>query len=262
MLLRKPAPVMLGAICALSLFTGACATKKHVREAIAPVQNQVNEVGKKTDTNTTAIGDLDRNVSRVDERAMEADRKATAAGESATKANELASQAGQRADAANGLAQQANDKAGQLEQRVENLDNYKLSNTEKVYFRVNQAMLDKQSKAELDTIIANVNGQKNYIIELEGYTDRSGSKDLNLQLSARRADAVKRYLVEHDIPLRKIHDVGVGAEQSEVARTRAARKEERRVDVKLFTLDNASTASNQGTNSNSMPAQTPTQTGR
>ncbi len=65
---------------------------------------------------------------------------------------------------------------------------------------------------------------------------------LALPASRRRADAVVRYLVEHDVPLRKIHDVGVGAEKSEVAKTRSARKEERRVDVKVFTLDGTSTS--------------------
>jgi OmpA-OmpF porin, OOP family len=261
MYFRKSAPIMLGAVCTVALFTGACATKKHVREAIAPVQNQVNEVSKKTDSNTSAIGDLDRNVARVDERAMEANRNATSAGQAASKANDLATQAQQRADAANSLAQQANDKTGQLSQRMDNLDNYKLANTEKVYFHVNRATLDQKAKAELDSIIGNLNSQKNYVLEVEGYTDRTGPRSLNLALSERRADAVRRYLVEHDVPLRKIHVIGVGEEESQAARTRAARNEERRVDVKLYTLEDMNTAQNQ-TSTNTMPTQTPTQPGR
>ena len=45
------------AIAALSLATWGCATKKHVREAIAPVQQQVNQVQKDTEANKAAIGD-------------------------------------------------------------------------------------------------------------------------------------------------------------------------------------------------------------
>lgn len=259
MLLTKSAPVMLGAIATLSLFTGACATKKHVREAIAPVQNQVNDVSKKTDTNTTAIGDLDRNVAKVDERAMEADRKAGAAGDSARKANEAASQAQQTATGANQLAQQSMERAGQLENTVNNLpttlDNYKLQSTEKVYFRVNRADLMKEDKEKLDQAIASTSNAKNFVIEVEGFTDRSGNKMSNLELGRRRAEAVVRYLtVEKNIPLRKIHEVGVGAEfPNAVNKTRADRKENRRVDVKIYTLDTAMA-------SNQMPSQTPRQT--
>jgi outer membrane protein OmpA-like peptidoglycan-associated protein len=239
---------MLGAIATFSLFTGACATKKHVREAIAPVQNQVNEVGKKTDQNTTAIGDLDRNVAKVDEKAMEADRKAGSAGEAARQANTAATQAQQTATGANQLAQQSMTRANQIETNMNtmfsNLDNYKLANTEKVYFRVNRADLTDEEKAKIDQALQNVQSAKNYVIEIEGFTDRTGSKALNLELGRRRAESVVRYLtVEKNIPLRKIHDVGVGADfPNAVNKTRADRKENRRVDVKIYTLDNASTA--------------------
>jgi hypothetical protein len=36
-------PAFVGALTILSLASVGCATKKHVREAIAPVQNQVNQ---------------------------------------------------------------------------------------------------------------------------------------------------------------------------------------------------------------------------
>src|SRR5260370_34295755 len=60
-------PAFLGAFIVLSLVSVGCATKKHVREAIAPVQNQVNQtqsqvstLQKQTDENKQSIGDLDR----------------------------------------------------------------------------------------------------------------------------------------------------------------------------------------------------------
>ncbi len=241
--LRKPAPVVLCGVAALSLFTGACATKKHVREAIAPVQTQVNDVQKKTETNTSSIGDLDRNVARVDEKTMEADRKAVAAGQAAEKANQAAGQAQTAANSANTLAQQTMTKAGQIDNRitnlVNNLDNYKLVTTEKIYFKVNRAELAKEEKAKLDQAIQNLQSTKNFVIEIAGYTDKTGSKAMNLDLSRRRADAVVRYLtIEHNVPLRKIHDVGAGSEFPDADnKTRAARKENRRVDIKVYTLE-------------------------
>jgi outer membrane protein OmpA-like peptidoglycan-associated protein len=236
---KTQAPVLVFSVTALSLLTGACATKKHVREAIAPVQQQVNDLDKKTQENKTAIGDLDRNVARVDEKAMEADKKAAAAAAAADRANQAAGQAQQAANGANSLAQQAMNRAGQLEQRVANLDNYKLVTTEKVYFPVNRYSLSKEDKEKLDQVAQNLHGMSNYIVEIEGFTDTTGSKALNLELSRRRAEAVVRYLtVEHDVPLRKIHDIGVGEDfPNAVNRTRAERKENRRVDVRVYSLE-------------------------
>src|SRR5690242_19394561 len=65
------AQAVIAAVATLSLGTWGCATKKHVREAIAPVQQQVNQVQKDTATNKTAIGDLDRTVAGVDEKVMD-----------------------------------------------------------------------------------------------------------------------------------------------------------------------------------------------
>jgi outer membrane protein OmpA-like peptidoglycan-associated protein len=261
MLLKTSAPVVLSGVVALSLFTGACATKKHVREAIAPVQNQVNDVSKKTDQNTTSIGDLDRNVAKVGENAMEADRKATAAGDAAHQANSAASAAQQSANGAQTLAQQSMTKTGQLENTLNtslnNLDNYRQAATEKVYFRVNRADLTKEDKEKLDQALQTVSSAKNYVIEVEGFTDRTGSKAANLELSRRRAEAVVRYLtVDKNIPLRKIHDVGVGPDfPNAVNKTRADRKENRRVDVKIYTLDMTGSSAQLQSSTQQQPAQ-------
>ena len=51
------APFVFTAALAAALVSGGCATKKHVREAIAPVQQQVNTVQKQANDNKTAIGD-------------------------------------------------------------------------------------------------------------------------------------------------------------------------------------------------------------
>ena len=253
---RTPAPAILCGVAALSLLTGACATKKNVREAVAPVQNQVNDVQKKGQDNTTAIGDVDRNVARVDEKTMEADRKASAAGQSADRANQAATQAQQTATGANALAEQTMAKAGKIEVRINNLDNYKLTTTEKVYFRTNRAELTKEGKEKLDQAIQTLTTQKNYVIEIAGYTDKTGNISANLELSRRRAEAVVRYLtIDHNIPLRKIHDVGAGPDFPDADnKTRAARKENRRVDVRVYLLDDGSGPSPLSSSNTAPPA--------
>ena len=79
---------------------------------------------------------------------------------------------------------------------------------------------------------------KNYVIVVEGYTDRTGRKDYNVALSQHRADTVLRYLAVHNVPARKIHVVAIGSEDPNAEnQTRAERKENRRVDVRVYALN-------------------------
>jgi len=238
---------LLGILAGLSVASVGCATKKHVREAIAPVQNQVNQtqaqvttLQKQTEDNKKqtdqAIGDLDRQVATADEKATDAGKKAAEAAESAAKANTAAVAAAQKADAANTLALQTGTK---LDTTIQNLDNYKLVSTEPVYFGLGKSVLTKDEQAKLDDAAQKLGGMKGYIVEVEGFADRTGNVAYNRELSRKRADAVVHYLaVEHNIPLRSIRQLGVGSDFPDANnKTREARKENRRVDVKIYSLD-------------------------
>ena len=231
--------VTLGAALAITVSSWGCATKKHVREAIAPVQGQVDQVQKQTAENKTSIGDLDRQVATADEKASDAGKRAGQAAEAASKAHTAATAAQQRADAANSAAQQAQEGVSRLDRSLQNLDNYRLVNTQQVYFKTGKSMLDKQAQTDLDNAIQNVMTMRNYVIEVEGFADRTGNKALNADLSRKRADAVVRYLtVNHNIPLRDVRELGVGSEFPDaVNKTRDDRKKNRRVDIKIYALD-------------------------
>jgi outer membrane protein OmpA-like peptidoglycan-associated protein len=240
-------PAFVGALTILSLASVGCATKKHVREAIAPVQNQVNQtqaqVGtlqktteenqKKTDQ---AIGDLDRQVATADEKATDAGKKAAEAAAAAAQANSAAAAAAQSAQAANTLAQQTGTK---LDTTIQNLDNYKLISTAPIYFKLGRSNLSKDEQAKLDDAIQKLSSMKGYVIEVEGFADRTGDVAYNRELSRKRADAVVHYLaVEHNVPLRSIRELGVGSDFPDANnKTRDDRKANRRVDVKIYMLD-------------------------
>lgn len=265
-------PVALGLAAALTVISSGCATKKYVRQTVEPVQNQTNQVQKQTAENKQSIGELDRQVASADEKATDAGRKAGAAADAAAKANDAAGQAAQRADAARGFAEQGiNGVNTRLDQTVQNLDNYQLVSTEKVLFRLGSAQLSKDAKAALDQAVQQMGSLRNFLIEIEGFADKTGSRAANLELSKRRADAVVRYLtLQHNVPLRRIHILGVGSEDPNANnKTRAARKENRRVDVKVYALNigggnlQSSTApadNSQGSASRNLPRTTPTST--
>ena len=234
----KPA-VMFGAAMLALVGTG-CATKKHVRQVVGPVETRVGSVEKRSAEQAAAIGDVENNVSRVDERAMEADRKAAAAGQAAQQAQSKADGAQLRADNAHTLAGQAQQMADQTRNRltdvVGNLDNYQHVTTESIFFALNKSKLTAEEMQKLDDAVAKLQGNNNYILEIQGYTDKTGSAQTNLELSRRRADEVVRYVTtKHNVPLRRIHVLGVGEDVPDADNsTRAARKLNRRVDVNVF----------------------------
>lgn len=234
-LFSRRSTAILGAAAIMLVGTG-CATKKHVRQVVGPVEARVSATEKKTQEQQAAIGELETGVSRADERAMDAERKATAAGQSADRANQAATTAQSRADEANRLAESTRTRLGEV---TENLDNYKLVSTEKVLFGLNKFQLTPEAKQTLDQAVTQLQGAKSYVVEIQGYTDKTGKANSNLELSRRRADAVVRYLTsQHNVPLRKISVVGLGADDPTADnKTREGRKQARRVDVKVFALD-------------------------
>jgi outer membrane protein OmpA-like peptidoglycan-associated protein len=234
-----------------ALLAGGCATKKYVRNTTAPVQAKVDQVGEQTTQNSQQIQDTRTQVKDVDtraqsgisaaqERAASADQHAATADQHAGEAKTLASQADSKAD-------QANQGVASLRNVVANLDDYKLQSTVSVPFKFDRYALSDEAKADLDKFAGDIKSGKRFFIAVEGYTDATGSNAYNEALSRRRADAVVEYLVaKHDIPIYRIHMIGLGKERPlDEGKNRAARAKNRRVEVKMFSADQVS-ASLQG----------------
>jgi outer membrane protein OmpA-like peptidoglycan-associated protein len=226
-----------------ALLAGGCATKNYVRNTAAPIQAKVDQVGEQTNRNGQAIEDTRGQVKQVDEkaqsgisaaqeRASTADQHALAADQHASDAMNKANQAAQSADTANsGLAN--------LKSVVANIDDYQLQTSASVAFKFNQFKLSDDAKSDLDKVADGAKPDKRFFIAVEGYTDSTGSKLYNEELSRKRADAVVEYLVaKHDIPIYRIHMVGLGEEKPvDEGHNRAARAKNRRVEVKIFSAD-------------------------
>ena len=220
---------------ALAVFAGVslffslgCATKSYVRNQITPTIDRVNELDDVTAKNSRDIKDVD---ARSQQGIQEADQKAAAAGQSADQANQSATQAGKRVT--------------NLAGTVENLDNYKPVSETTVLFGFNRAELTPKDKQTIDDLGKQIQDQKHYIIEVEGYTDSIGSAEYNYQLSRRRADAVIRYLAQkYDVPPFRIFLLGLGKDNPVAQNNNAAgRAQNRRVDVRLMTNSLAESAS-------------------
>jgi outer membrane protein OmpA-like peptidoglycan-associated protein len=226
-----------------ALLAGGCATKKYVRNTTAPIQAKVDQVGEQTTTNTSQIQDTRNQVKSVDERAQSgisaAQERANAADQHAAAADTHAGEAMNKANTADQKAEQANQGLSSLRQVVSNIDDYKLQTSVTVPFKFDKYALSNDAKQDLDKLVGDVKADKRFFIAVEGYTDSVGNTAYNEALSRKRADAVVEYLVaKHDIPIYRIHMIGLGEEKPvDEARNRAARAKNRRVEVKVFSAD-------------------------
>ena len=237
--------------CALSLilFAGGCATKKYVRNTAAPIQAKVDQVGEQTNKNGQDIQDTRQQVKTVDENAQggisAAKERAATADSHAADAMNKANQVGTDLQATNQRVDQTSQNLDQLRSVVSNLDDYKLNGETSIPFRFNQYALDNQSKDELDKLAASASNNKRYFISVEGFTDKTGSAMYNEELSRKRANAVAEYLVaKHDIPVYRIHMIGLGQEKPvDMGPGRAARAKNRRVEVRIWVADQSAMSS-------------------
>jgi outer membrane protein OmpA-like peptidoglycan-associated protein len=108
--------------------------------------------------------------------------------------------------------------------------------TLRVNFNVDQAIIRSGDKAALDKVVGFVKKYPNAKIELDGYTDNSGTEAHNQRLSEKRAQAVKQYLVEEaGVNPSRISTFGRG-ELNPIAdnKTEKGRFENRRVEILIL----------------------------
>ncbi len=228
-ILRSYKLLVLG-LGVLVIATAGCATKKYVQnsvqEGVQPLQVGLKNEDQKTAQNAQQIRDVDR---RAESGIADAQN-------AASQANQAATTADQHAQAAHQVAEQGLTAANTAQDMVNNIDNYQASQHTTVLFRLDQSVLTTSDKQNLDQLIQQVKGLKHYAIQVQGYTDTTGPKQLNLRLSEQRAQAVVRYLtLNGEIPLVKIYSLGYGeATPAQSNRTRKGRQQNRRVDVTVM----------------------------
>jgi outer membrane protein OmpA-like peptidoglycan-associated protein len=166
---------------------------------MGPVKDRLNELDQLTAKNSADIKDVDQ---RAQAGIQHAQDTADQAGQQASTANTTASQAQQ-------LAQQSSGRTQQLNATVANLDQYQPVSDTEIRFRIGQTVLNAKAKDALDGIATQLQGQKGYLIEVQGYSHTRGQ--VGIQNSERLANSVVRYLVEqHQVPVYRIHVIGLG----------------------------------------------------
>ncbi|HVC90053.1 MAG TPA: hypothetical protein VND66_05455 [Acidobacteriaceae bacterium] len=175
------------------------ARKKWVNRQLSPVKDRLNELDQLTAQNAQQIKDVDSRaqagITKAQNEALVADQHATTAGNTANQAQQT--------------AQQASSQTAAIGTAVSNLDQYQTVTTVEIRFRTGHSVLGQNSKDALDQLATQVQGQRGYLIDVQGYSTLRGQAGITA--SHNMASAVTRYLVEQNhIPLYKIRQIGLG----------------------------------------------------
>jgi OOP family OmpA-OmpF porin len=104
-----------------------------------------------------------------------------------------------------------------------------------LFFDFNSAKLKDESKPELEKVISWLKDNPTLKIEITGHTDNVGSSEYNLELSKKRAESVKIYLVNRQIPEYRLVSKGFGSSQPIAPNTTPeGQKTNRRIEFRIL----------------------------
>jgi OmpA-OmpF porin, OOP family len=214
----------------LLLTTGCIATRKYVKNTTTPLDSRITKVDQKVDQKTAQNAQDIRNLDDKTETGIAEARN------SAEKANQAAGQADQHAQEARQVADKGVSEANKAQEMVNNFDNYHPEQRATILFDLNKSVLTESDTQRLDELAQNVGSLRHYVIQIQGYTDKTGPEQYNLQLSQKRANAVIRYLTTNGkIPLVRIYSMGYGeSDPAAPNTTRKGRQLNRRVDLTVM----------------------------
>jgi OOP family OmpA-OmpF porin len=102
-----------------------------------------------------------------------------------------------------------------------------------IEFESNTTTMPPRGRATLDQLIALLRRAPHTAIEIGGHTDKYGEPGYNLQLSRRRAEAVRDYFISHGLT-NQFTAVGYGASRPlSVAQTRTGLQRDRRIELRV-----------------------------
>jgi len=112
--------------------------------------------------------------------------------------------------------------------------------TSDILFDTDSAALRTQSRSTLRDLATNIRQYPDDLIDVEGHTDSTGTTSHNQDLSKRRANSVRDFLVDNGVPSRNVTAVGFGETQPKSTNsTPEGRQLNRRVEIHIRANPNA-----------------------
>jgi outer membrane protein OmpA-like peptidoglycan-associated protein len=230
--------VIAGLIAVLPLSYAGCASRDWTRGLFGKQEADIGERVTQVEERLGAQGDR---VEGLGARLTGLEGSTADTAEAAREARERAEVALTKADGAVSKADAAMARTESLDKRLtklaaarpprESVRTRTLLSTVHVRFGFNRSELDDEAETALISVVRELRENPGITIDLEGFTDSVGGRDYNVQLSLRRVDAVRRYLVAKGIePPRIIQSSAAGP----LRETGVPEEHKRRVTVKLM----------------------------
>lgn len=109
---------------------------------------------------------------------------------------------------------------------------------DKLIFEQGKSYITNESYGELNDLAKLLNINTSMQIQLEGHTDYRGNKKLNMELSQKRVNAVKEYLIGKGVTSRKIKTKAYGGTKPLIRDSSIEASEiNRRVEVRILKLN-------------------------
>jgi NitT/TauT family transport system substrate-binding protein len=105
-----------------------------------------------------------------------------------------------------------------------------------IYFESGSAAMSPESRSVVDDIGTFMRAYENTVVDIDGNSDSTGSRELNISLSKQRADSVKTYLMKkYGYPGTRLRTVGNGPDKPiDTNDTPEGREKNRRTDIKVY----------------------------
>ena len=217
--------------------TGCVATRNWVQETVGKRATEIDQ--RVTTVDTERRQDAARVDKQVQQQVQRLDGVEVSVRDGSQRLEGIGKQVqgiegsvGEVSEAAKGARAKADEVDGRLTRLWDNRNVRKLSDTVNVPFAFNRADLGDTAQTSLQSLIRELQQNAKLLVELEGYADAKGPRDYNVELSQRRVEAVRRYLVQNGVEVSRIHSIGLGP----IADPKLSDAAKRRVTVKLMVL--------------------------
>ena len=213
--------------------SGCVATRNWVQETVG---KRATEIDQRV---TTVDAERRQDSARVDKQVQRLDGVEVSVRDGSQRLDGIDKQVqglegsvGEVGEAAKGARARADEVDGRLTRLWDNRNARKHSDTVNVPFAFNRADLGDAAQTSLVSVARELQQNSKLLVELEGYADSKGPRDYNVELSQRRVEAVRRYLVQKGVEVSRIHSIGLGS----IADPKLSDAAKRRVTVKLMVL--------------------------
>lgn len=191
---------------------------------------------------TARLRSLEETIKKAESERQQAvlearEREAKRAEMAAEEAKQEAAEERRQAELARQRAEEALQRARELDEKVRELEAKQterglILTLSEVLFDVGKASLKEGGQRAVGQLATFLQEYPERRLLIEGHTDNTGSRELNLDLSKRRAESVKASLVGMGVPANRISTVGHGPNYPVATNaTAAGRQQNRRVEI-------------------------------